>query len=169
MTDKAEVLAGLDDVFRRWEALLADLTEAQVAAPLAPSDWCIKDVMVHLWAWQGRTVARTEAAVRGGEPQFPAWPAGLDPEDEADVQQINAWVYATHRDQPWPSVHAAWRAGFRRLLDLGEQVAAQDLAAVGRYPWLPDYSLAVVLDASREHHEEHIQDLLAWREQQTRA
>ncbi|MFN8475487.1 MAG: ClbS/DfsB family four-helix bundle protein [Anaerolineae bacterium] len=165
MDDKQQVMARLGEMLSRWEGLLAGMTEEELTAPLVPSDWSIKDVMAHLWVWQQRTIARTEAAVVGGEPEFPQWPSGLDPDSEDDVQRINAWNYERKREQPWPTVHQEWSDGFRRLLDLADKVPEQDLLAVGRYPWLKDYSLALILDASREHHEEHLDDLLAWLQQ----
>ncbi len=35
-------------------------------------------------------------------------------------------------------------------------------AGWGRYPWLRGYSLAFILVASYDHHQEHIEKLLAW-------
>jgi hypothetical protein len=163
MNDKKQILTMLKEEFNRWEELLAGLSEAQITAPQLPSNLSIKDVIAHLRVWQQRSVARLEAAVLNKEPEFPPWPAGLDPDSEADVDQINAWIYETYRDRPWSSVHQDWREGFLRFLELGEMIPEKELFDTGRYPWLPGHPLSFILLASYDHHhEEHLEPLLAW-------
>jgi hypothetical protein len=154
MNDKHQILATLREGFDRWEALLASLSEAQITAPLLDDNWSLKDVIAHLWGWQQRSIARLEAALLDREPEFPAWPAQFEPEAEG-VADLNAWLYATYRDQPWSSVHHDWRAGFLRFLELGAAIPEADLLDTEKYPWLEGYSLAFILQASYEHHLEH--------------
>lgn len=161
MGDKPTTIEALRAELGRWEALLAGMGEAQITAPLPGSDWSLKDTIAHLRAWQQRSVARLEAAAAGGEPAFPEWPASFDPEEEGQPHDLNAWLYEAARARPWAQVHAEWRAGFERLLELAEAVPEADLLAPGRYPWLEGHSLALILDASREHHDEHMGIVLA--------
>jgi hypothetical protein len=162
MNDKQQILTTLREEFTRWEELLASLSEQQITAPLLPSHWSIKDEIAHLRAWQQRSIARLQAALLNRAPEFPTWPAGLDPESEEDTTLINAWIYEAFRDQPWSSVHRDWREGFLRFLELGEAIPEKDLLEPGRYAWLGEYRLAIVLTSSYEHHEEHLDRLLAW-------
>jgi hypothetical protein len=155
MNDKQQVLTTLRAGFDRWEALLASLSEPQISAPLLTDGWSIKDVIAHLRAWQQRSIARLEAALLDREPEFPAWPAQFEPETEGQPHDLNAWLYAACRDQPWSSVHHDWRAGFLRLLELGAAIPEADLLDTEKYPWLEGYSLAFILQASYEHHLEH--------------
>ena len=163
MSGKQQILSTLREEFNRWEELLAGLSEEQITAPQLPSNLSIKDVMAHLRAWQQRSVARMEAALHDREPEFPKWPAGLDPESEGQPDQLNAWIYETFREQPWSSVHRDWRAGFLRLLELGEAIPVKELLDAGRYPWLEGHPLSFILTASYEHHHiDHLEPLLAW-------
>ena len=155
MNDKQHILTTLRAEFNRWEQLLASLSEEQITAPQLPADWSIKDVIAHLRAWQQRSIARLEAALLNREPEFPKWPAELDPDSEGATEHINAWIYETYRDQPWSSVHRDWREGFLRFLELGEAIAEKDLLDAGRYPWMEGQPLAFILQASYEHHQEH--------------
>jgi hypothetical protein len=155
MTEKTRIIKVLRDELNRWEALLAGLTETQVTAPNLDATWAIKDVMAHLWAWQLRTIARVEAAVENHEPVFPDWPKNLDPEVRGQPHQLNAWLYESNRDKPWSQVYGEWKANFLRLLELAEAVPEEDLMDPARYAWLDDMSLAVILQASQEHHAEH--------------
>lgn len=162
MNMKQHILAALREEFDRWEELLAGLSEEQVTAPLLPSTWSIKDVVAHLWAWQQRSLARVQAAVLNREPDFPKWPAGLDPEADGDTEQVNAWIYETNRARSWSDVQRNWRENFLRLLDSAEGITERDLLDGGRYPWLEGYPLAFVLVASYDHHQEHLEKALAW-------
>src|SRR5215475_5023392 len=108
MNDKQGTLIALREEFNRWEELLAGLSEAQITAPQLPENWSIKDVVAHLRSWQQRSIARLEAALHNREPEYPAWPAQLDPEEEGQPHDLNAWLYEKDRDRPWSSVYRDW-------------------------------------------------------------
>ena len=155
----------INDEFNRWEELLSSLTEAQITARKVPNGWSIKDEMAHLWAWQTRTIARLNAGLFNKEPEFPRWPANLDPNAE-DVDQINAWIYETNRERSWRNVHQDWKKGFQRFVKLTEALPEKDLLDKDRYAWLGGKPLSFIIESSYNHHEEHLEPLLAWRSQQ---
>ncbi len=162
MNMKEHILAALKEMFDRWEELLAGMSDEQISAPLIPSHWSTKDVMVHMWAWQQRSSARLESALLNRQPDYPHWIPGLDVDSEDSIERINAWIYETHREESWSQVHQNWRDGFRRLLELGERIPERDLLDSDKYPWLRGHSVADTLLATYLHHEEHLEDLLAW-------
>jgi hypothetical protein len=161
MNMQKHILEALREQFYRWEALLATMSETQIADPLLPSDWSTKDVIVHLWAWQQRSNARIDAAVFNREPEFPRWMIGQDP-NAKDVDQTNAWIYDTYREKPWSDVYKNWREGFLRLLGSSEGVSEMDFLDGEKYTWLEGYPLAIVYLATYEHHQEHYDKLIAW-------
>jgi hypothetical protein len=156
MGNKQQILAKLQGEFERWEEMLASLSEAQISAPQLPEDWSIKDVVAHLRSWQQRSIARLQAALDDQAPEYPAWPAQFDPEAEGQPHDLNAWLYNKDRDRPWPSVHQDWRAGFLRFLELGAAIPEKDLLDAKRYAWMEGQPLASSLQASLEHHQEHM-------------
>jgi uncharacterized protein (TIGR02246 family) len=158
---KEHILAALREQFNRWEELLAGLKDEQIRAPQTFGDWSIKDVVVHLWAWQQRSIARLEAALADKEPVFPKWQPGLDPDAAGSADQVNAWIYNTYREQSWESVYQNWHDGYLRLLSLAEQISERDLLDTSRYTWLEGYSLVLILLASYDHHQEHLEKLPA--------
>ena len=162
MNMKEHILAAMKEQFDHWEELLGGLREEQISIPLSPSDWSIQDNIVHLWAWQLRSTARLEASLLNREPEFPRWPTTQNPDTASNVDQINAWIYETYHEQPWTSVHQNWRKGFQQLLESAEKISEKDLLDGDRYPWMEGYSLALVLIASYDHHQEHYEKLLAW-------
>jgi len=159
MSDKEQTLTLLTDEFNHWQALLAPLTEAELITP-DPSGLSIKDVVGHLRAWQQLSIARLEAARSGREPVMPDWVTGPDPDAEEDLEQFNATIHETYRQQPWLRVHEAWRAGFLRLLQLAEELPESDLLDAKKYPWLNGYALIDILQGSYDHHTEHRESLL---------
>jgi hypothetical protein len=145
MPDKELLLTTLRAEYGRWQALLAGFDEAQLTSRTLPAGLSIKDAIGHLHAWQQISIARMEAAAAGREPALPAWLGGLEPDEEENLEQINAAIHAAWRDQPWPLVYGAWSTGFQRLLDLGEAAPEGDLFDSQRYAWLGGRSLADVL------------------------
>ena len=127
MNMREHILTALSEQFIRWEELLASLSDEQITAPLLPSNWSVKDGIAHLRAWQQRSIARMEAALFNREPEFPQWLPGADPDSEGNTDRTNAWIYETHREQPWSKVHQNWREGFLRFLELGEGISERDL------------------------------------------
>lgn len=163
MTTKQALVQRLHDEFKRWEALLAGLDEAQIIDRQVPGGRSVKDDLAHLWAWQQRSIARLAAARDGRPPEYPAWPATGDPDaDGHSPDQLNAWIFDTNRDRPWPEVLSAWRNGFLRFVAQAEATPEKDLFAKDKYAWLPGYALADVLTGSYEHHHiDHLTPLLA--------
>lgn len=159
MTMKQHILMALREQYERWDSLLASLSEDKATAPLPASTWCVKDVISHLWAWQQRSIARIEAAVHNREPQLPRWHDDLEPDSEGSTNQVNTWIFETYQDRPWADSVRAWSEGYRRFVQLAEQVSERDLLDGDRYPWLKGESLAVILLASYDHHQEHYEKL----------
>src|SRR3954471_20162153 len=128
--NKSELLHGVREEYRHWEALLNQIGEARMDQPGAAADWSIKDIIAHLTGWRHRTVARLQAAQHGaGEP--PAyWPAHLHA--DVDLDAINAWIYEANHARP-----------VREVLDESHHVFQQMVAAIAD---LPD---AVLSDPAR--------------------
>ncbi len=162
MDMKDHILAALSEQLTRWEELLASLSVEQVTAPHFDYGWSIKDVLTHLWAWQQISIARVEAGALNREPEFPQWVVQLHGDWEEDADQTNARIYETFHEQPWSEVYRNWHDGFQRFLESGKPIPEKDLLDGGRYPWLKGYSLALILLASYDHHQEHFEKLAAW-------
>ena len=162
MNMKEHILAALREQFDSWEELLGSLSEEQITAPHFDFDWSIKDVMTHLWGWQQISIARMEAGTLDREPEFPQWIMELQGIWEENADKTNARIYEINHKKPWFEIHQNWRDGFLRFLELGEPISEKDLLDGDRYFWLKGYSLAFILVASYDHHQEHIEKLLDW-------
>lgn len=158
MNMKEHILAALREQFESWNQLLTSLSEEQITAPRFDLDWSIKDVIAHLWAWQQISSARMEAGALNREPEYPEWIVSLENwEEEAD--RLNALTFEKNHAKPWSEVYQNWKSGFLQFLELGNQVAERDLLDGEKYGWLHGYSLAFILIASYDHHQEHYEKL----------
>jgi hypothetical protein len=161
MNMKEHILAALREQFESWDRLLASLPEDQIAAPRFDLDWSIEDVIAHLWAWQQISIARLEAGAQDREPEYPQWIVSLE-NWEADADRVNAATFERHHAKPWFEIYQNWKDGFLRLLELGNKISERDLLDGDRYLWLHGYSLAFILIASYDHHQEHFEKLTGW-------
>lgn len=159
MNIKDHILTAMREQFERWEVLLGELSEEQILAPRFDLDWSIKDVMAHLWGWQQISNARMEGGLLDREPQFPAWVNELGKVWQEDANRTNGRIYELNHQKSWSEIYATWRNGYLRLLKVGSGISERDLLDGDRYPWLGGYSLAFILVASYEHHQEHYEKL----------
>jgi hypothetical protein len=165
MNMKEHILSALRDQLDNWEKLLNRLNDDQILKPLMPSIWSTKDVISHLRTWQQRSLVRVEAALSDREPVFPKWLPELDPDSEGDTARINAWIFETNHDFLWSEVHQNWRDGFLRFVGLGEKLSERDMMDESRYAWMNVRPLALVFLSSYDHHQEHLDKLMAWLKQ----
>lgn len=160
MNMKEHILAALQEQFKRWEELLVSLNEGQITSPQFDDDWSIKDVMNHLWGWQQISIARMEAGQKDQEPEFPKWVTELGTIWEENADQTNAQIYKNFHELSWEQVYQNWRDGYLHFIESGKSISERDLLDGDRYLWLKGYSLAFILIASYEHHQEHYEKLL---------
>ncbi len=118
--------------------------------------------MAHLWAWQQISIARLEGGVLDREPMYPQWITSIGDDWEENADRVNALTFDNNHEKTWSRVYQNWKNGFLRFLELGNQISERDLLNGDRYPWLKGYSLASILVASYEHHQEHFEKLLDW-------
>jgi hypothetical protein len=166
MNMKEHILAAMREQLDRWEELLSRLSEAEVVSPNFDLDWSIKDVMAHLWAWQQISIARMEGGLESQEPNYPQWIVESIENWEDDSDRINALTFDKFHEKSWSDIYQSWKHGYIRFLDLGNQFSEPDLLAGGKYPWLNGYSLAFILIASYDHHQEHFDKLKKWLKEQ---
>ena len=166
MNMEDHILAALREKFDQWEELLASLSEEQITIPRFDLGWSIKDVVAHLWAWQQISIARMEAGLHDREPNFPKWIVESIENWEEDSDRVNALTFETQHYKSWSEIHQNWRNGFLQLLEAGNRIPEPNLLATGLFPWLGGYSLALILIASYDHHQEHFDKLTLWLRQQ---
>jgi uncharacterized protein (TIGR03083 family) len=94
----------IHSAFEAFEAIIADISDETLCQPGAIGDWSVKDVLVHLTAWEKRLLQRV-----GGKP-----------EDGAGIgtPQFNATVYQANRDRTLDDAQAEFVRVHRRVVRL---------------------------------------------------
>ena len=158
--NKSELLNGVREEYRQWEALLNQIGETRMDQPGAVADWSIKDIIAHLTGWRRRTVARLQAARRGeGEPPS-YWPAHL--QADVDLDEINAWIYKSNHERPVREVLDESHDVFQQMFAAIEGLPDEVLSDPARYlPWLEVQSIRA-RDFLAHFHDEHEADMRAW-------
>ncbi len=166
---KDDLLAAIAAERRYWNALIVTVEQAGLMDRPGANNgpWTFKEMATHLNAWRGLTVARLEAAYRGGGPPAHPWPAGL--EEGPDIDAINAWFAARDKDRPATEVLAETEAQFDALIAAVAAISADDLLTPGRFTWLGDLPIGpALLGYSFTHlHTDHEPDIRAWLERET--
>ena len=162
MHSKASLVAWSEAILSAWESYLNSRSQEEVLRPYLPGGWSVKDVLVHLMAWQKISTARMQAALSDGEPNLPPWLGGADPfYAEEHTAEFNARILDMYARELWSSVHRAWRDGFLRLIELSRALPEQDMFDAEKYRWLMVYPPSAVVAGSCAHHEEHLAELTA--------
>ena len=139
-----------------WRDLVAEVGRDRMLEPGPMGAWTFKDLAAHLAAWRNVRIPQIEALGRGEHAPTPAWPPGLDDDD-----QINDWFHERDRDRSLDDVLADYDGSFERLAAAIEAVPEE----VARDPnALPDFDGTALVDADfTEHlHVEHLPDVRAW-------
>jgi hypothetical protein len=145
-----------------WEALLAEAGAARMTLPGAAGDWCLKDVVAHVSAYE-KWLIDLFAAVKCGE--LPAPSVLNDP----DLDRRNAVVYVVNKDRLVADVLAESRQVFAQLISALEALPAEEFINEKTTAWyiepfwkepLPLWE--AVAGDSYGHYHEHIPSIRAW-------
>ncbi len=161
--NKSELLNWLQEEYQQWEALLERIDPTQMDQVGVTDQWSFKDLIAHLTPDNRRIVANLQA-IQCNEPEpLPPWPVHLQTDDE-----INAWIYETHRGH-----------SVRQILDESHQVFQHLFTVVKELP--DDVKIDTVHQGERMYylvrlgdhriqpgyffdhfHDDHEQDVRAW-------
>ncbi len=156
-TNKAELLGQMRGGYAAFETLLTPLSAEQLCAPGVNGEWTIKDILVHLTAWQTRVCLRMEAITHHEEAQLEA----IDNDEKMNA--FNDATFAANRSRPLDEVQAEFRAVVQRLMADVEAASESDLFEPDRFAWLDGQALlASIAGNTYEHYEEHIPMIEAW-------
>ena len=152
--DKATLIARIQDGRREMEALLAQLSEAQMVEAGIAEGWSVKDLLSHITYWERDTVDVLKAAARGETPY-------LTGPEETDAR--NAEAVARNRDRPAAAVVADYFQTIDDLIAQVETLSEADLTDPNRFPWEEGKPLwKHIAGESYAHEHEHREQIRAW-------
>jgi len=156
MKTRDELMQEIQDERAAWHALLEEVGEDRMEEPGPMGDWTFKDLAAHLMVWQERLNERIEAGPNTHPPT--PWPASLETDDE-----INAWIYAQHRDRPLRDVLTDVDRSYERCAELIATMPEEDLMTPGRFGFEGmEETPLVELSFFGHFHEEHEPSIREW-------
>jgi hypothetical protein len=156
-SNKAELLEKMRAGYAAFAALIAPLSAEQLSTPGVNGEWAVKDILVHLTAWQTRVSLRLEALARHEE-------AALEPIDNDEkMNAFNDATFEANRSRSPEEVLEAFHAAVKRLDANVVATDESDLFTTGRFPWLQGGTLwESVAGNSYGHYEEHAPMIEQW-------
>lgn len=151
---KAALLDNIQNGYNRFEALLAPLSEEQVATSAVNDSWTIKDNIAHLTAWQDYLLNQLQGILDGKQP--PAFMPGLS-EDK-----INEGFYQQNKDRQLAEVIADFHLSYQRVLAAVQDISEEALNAP--FPWRKEGNpvWGLIAGNTYEHYEEHGNIIRRW-------
>jgi hypothetical protein len=151
---KTALLDNIQSGYNQFEALLAPLSEEQMAIPAVNGPWSVKDNIAHLTAWHDYLLNQLQGVIDGEKP--PKFMPGLS-EDE-----INEGFYQQNKDRPLAEVMADFSLSYQRILAAVQSTSEEALNAP--FPWRKNGNAAWGLIAGNtyEHYEEHGNIIQRW-------
>jgi len=155
---KEQLLEKMQSGYAAFNALLSQLSEAQLTTPGVNGDWTIKDNIAHLSGWHQRQIVRNEAVSQGIE--IP------DPTPGMSVDEINEMSYQQSKDRSLSDVLNEFHETAHRVREDVERLSDEQLNTP--ISWLNGHTLAEYVEGnSYGHYEEHTEIIQHWLAQQS--
>jgi hypothetical protein len=152
---KAELLSAIRVERGRLENILAEVPQDRMAEPDVEGPWSVKDILVHLIAWEQRMIYWLGQTLHGEIPERPST------EDELD--RWNEQTYQENRERPLEDVLINFYRSYGEALSVVETTPEADLVDPARYPWREGVPLWQMVAANTWwHYQEHGESIRAW-------
>lgn len=161
---KADFLEELRGERLAWQALLGRIHPQDMERPGWSGSWSVRDLVVHVTAYERGLVEWLEAARRGEALTFPVL-------DHPDIDYRNALILERYQDWSLGEVLAEAERVFQALLAVVEAVPEAELLHPGQTEWYvkPRWGQRRALweciaDDSCRHYQQHLEELSSWLE-----
>jgi len=130
----------LKDIYterRRLEKNLSSLSEEDMMQPGVVGTWSVKDILVHLVAWEKFLLDWYQAGIQGYPPEI--MPVGMS---QKAISALNQEIYEKNRGQSLDHVLADFRISFQQTLTVIKAISEDDMFVHGRFEWTGKLMLA---------------------------
>ena len=155
---KQEILDLIRDERGRLQAVIEQLSEAQIRAPVFEGGRTVKDILIHIAAWERLMTQWIDETYAGVVPQRPAPGMSWD-----DLDQLNEQIYQGNKDKALSEILASYDASYAQALKAVEGMTDQDLFDGKRFEWRNgDPMWHMVAANTWWHYKEHREQIDAW-------
>jgi hypothetical protein len=160
-TKKSDLLDVIHAERERLGKLIEPLTDDQMIASGVEASWSVKDILVHIAAWERLAYDRIQAALSGESLKFPLI------KGDTDVDQFNAEVYAKNKDQSLEKVMNEYHNSHQEFMGLIQTLQDDFLANPLPFDWAGKLTAQVMISANTHwHYIEHAESISKWLDSQ---
>ncbi len=154
-----QIVTRIAAAHQRLIGVIANLTDAQLQAPVLAGHWSVKDVLAHLAFWDQRLLHAISPA-DGAQANRLAPPVIADiPLDAQWLETVNSRIYDMNQGRDLADVQEEFDATRRRLLEVVASLTMHDVFdADGLTAGLGE-PFAPMLLGAWEHYDEHAEAL----------
>jgi hypothetical protein len=155
---KHKILEQIQGERAALQTTLDRLTPQQMARPGVESRWSVKDILVHITAWERMMVQWVEESLRGEVPERPAPGMTWD-----DLDGLNEQIYLDNKDRALEDVIDDAQASYQRALETVQAMTEEDLIDPERFAWRNgDPMWHMVAANTWWHYKEHNETIDNW-------
>lgn len=155
---KPEMVEMIELERRSLEAVIANLTEAQMLQPGIEGNRTVKDLVAHITDWEQRMIRWVNESFAGLVPQRPAPGMTWD-----DLDRLNEQIYLANKDKPLAEVMSASSSSYAQALEAIRGMTDVDLFDGARFAWRDGDPLWHMVAANTWwHYREHREQIEGW-------
>lgn len=146
-TTKKEIIETAQKERAALEEFLATLTPEQMTQPNMIGEWAFKDVLAHLFEWEGMVMQWYETGKKGKTPAVPS--AGYN---WGQLPALNHTIFLKYRDVPLAEIQKTFKALYKKIVKTIESIPEKELFTRKIYPWTNKNPLAVYFISATSSH-----------------
>jgi len=136
-TSKIQLLKDIITERRKLEKSLTALNGEEMIQAGIVGEWSVKDILVHLAAWEGLFLDWYNAGIQGRTPD--RMPVGMG---RRTMDELNQEIYEKNRSRDLEDVMVEFRVSYQRVSATIETIPEEDMFDRGRYSWTGKLTLA---------------------------
>ncbi len=140
----------LKDIYaerRRLEKNLSTLSEEDMMQPGVIGTWSVKDILVHLVAWEKLFLDWYQAGIQGSRPDIA--PVGMS---KKVIDALNQDIYEKNRRRSLDNVLSDFRTSYQQTLTTIKAIPEEDMFIHGRFEWTGKLTLADYISGNTCNH-----------------
>ncbi|MCY3410720.1 MAG: ClbS/DfsB family four-helix bundle protein [Candidatus Heimdallarchaeota archaeon] len=133
---------------RRLLKNIDDLSDEQLEiAGVTSAGWSVKDIMAHLFEWEGKFISWYEIGKEGVDPEPPA--PGLK---WNQLTIVNQKIYEKYKNWELKRVRKQFNESYERTLNFVQQLSEEEIFTKGYYEWLGKSTFKSYISANTSGH-----------------
>ena len=146
-TTKKELIESAQQERAALDGLLATLTPEQMSQPNRIGEWTVKDVLAHLFEWEGMVMQWYESGKKGKTPAVPSAEYNW-----GQLPALNHAIFLKHRAKPLAEIQKNFKASYKKILKTIESTPEKELFTRKIYPWTNNNLLAAYFVSATSSH-----------------